>query len=238
MTLFDDSQVDPPARALVGFLGQWLQIVHVCIPPEEGWRPAFMILTHLTSMKISVETTAIRDLVILTHDVFEDDRGFFMEVFRADLFAEAGLPAQFVQANHSKSARGVVRGLHFQWDPPMGKLMRVTQGEAFLVAVDIRQGSPTLGKWFGKALSERDRKQIWAPAGFARGFAVLSETAEIQYLTTGVYNNRAESGILWNDPAIGIEWPISAPTLSSKDASAQTLAGWLARPESRHFFYN
>jgi dTDP-4-dehydrorhamnose 3,5-epimerase len=188
-------------------------------------------------MKISVETTAIRDVLLVNHEVFEDERGFFMEVFRSDLFSEAGLPKQFVQANHSKSARGVVRGLHFQWEPPMGKLMRVTRGEAFLVAVDIRHDSPTLGKWIGKTLSERDRRQFWAPAGFARGFAVLSESAEIQYLTTGVYNNKGESGILWNDPAIGIEWPSSASTLSSKDASAQTLAAWLARPESRHFSY-
>jgi dTDP-4-dehydrorhamnose 3,5-epimerase len=115
--------------------------------------------------------------------------------------------------------------------------MRVTRGKAFLVAVDVRPGSPTLGKWFGATLGESDRRQIWAPAGFARGFAVLSDVAEIQYLTTGVYNGAGESGILWNDPDIGIEWPVSRPTLSPKDSKAQTLAEWLARPEARHFTY-
>lgn len=188
-------------------------------------------------MKISIEKTSLPDLVIINHEVFEDDRGFFMEVFRGDLFAEAGLPSQFVQANHSRSSRGVLRGLHFQWEPPMGKLMRVTRGTAFLVAVDIRHGSPTLGQWYGKILDEKDRQQIWAPAGFARGFTVVSETAEIQYLTSGVYNAAGESGILWSDPAIGIKWPVSSPVLSPKDSKAQTLADWLARPEARQFTY-
>jgi len=120
-------------------------------------------------------------LVVLSHpDVFEDERGFFVEVFRADLFAELGLPTAFVQDNHSRSRKGVLRGLHFQWDPPMGKLMRVTLGRAFLVAVDIRKGSPTLGEWFGMEVSAQSKKQIWAPAGFARGFCVLSDYAELQ----------------------------------------------------------
>lgn len=189
-------------------------------------------------MKIFVERTPIPDVLVIKHEVFEDERGFFMEVFRGDVFAEAGLPGQFVQSNHSRSARGVVRGLHFQWEPPMGKLMRVTRGSAFLVAVDIRPGSPTLGQWFGATVSETDRRQIWAPAGFARGFAVLSDTAEIQYLTTGVYNSAGESGVLWNDPEIGIEWPVQNPQLSPKDSKAQTLTQWLARPEARHFTYS
>jgi dTDP-4-dehydrorhamnose 3,5-epimerase len=188
-------------------------------------------------MKISIEKTPIPDLLVVHHEVFEDDRGFFMEVFRGDLFSEVGLPAHFVQSNHSRSAKDVVRGAHFQWDPPMGKLMRVTRGKAFLVAVDVRLGSPTLGKWFGATIGENDRRQVWAPAGFARGFAVLSDVAEIQYLTTGVYNGAGESGILWNDPAIGIEWPVSRPVLSPKDSKAQTLAEWLKRPEARHFTY-
>jgi dTDP-4-dehydrorhamnose 3,5-epimerase len=188
-------------------------------------------------MKISVEQTPIPGVVVIAHEVFEDDRGFFMEVFRGDVFAEAGLPDRFVQANHSRSAKGVLRGLHFQWEPPMGKLMRVTRGQAFLVAVDIRPGSPTLGKWFGITLAENDRRQVWAPAGFARGFCVVSESAEIQYLTSGTYNAAAESGILWNDPAIGIDWPVSDPSLSAKDAKAQPLAAWLARPEAAHFSY-
>jgi dTDP-4-dehydrorhamnose 3,5-epimerase len=129
----------------------------------------------------------------------------------------------------------VVRGLHFQWDPPMGKLMRVTQGTAFLVAVDLRKDSPTLGKWFGATFGAEEKRQLWAPASFARGFCALTDAVEIEYLTTGTYNSKGESGILWNDPAIGIEWPVQHPTLSDKDAKAQTLAQWLARPESNHF---
>ena len=174
---------------------------------------------------------------MLAHEVFEDERGFFMEAYREDQFKQLGLPTNFVQDNHSRSVKGVVRGLHFQWEPPMGKLMRVTYGMAFLVAVDIRKGSPTLGKWFGVQISAADRKQVWAPAGFARGFCVLSDFAEIQYKCTGIYNNRAESGILWNDPAIGIEWPVTNPILSQKDAGAQTLAQWLGRPESGYFTF-
>jgi len=160
-----------------------------------------------------------------------------METFRNDQFKDLGLPYDFVQDNHSSSMKGVMRGLHFQWEPPMGKLMRVTYGEAFLVAVDIRKNSPTLGKWYGEIVSAKNKKQIWAPAGFARGFCVLSDFAEIQYKCTGIYSNKAESGILWNDPEIGIEWPVSEPILSTKDEIAQTLSEWLKRPESNNFIY-
>ncbi len=186
-------------------------------------------------MQIRVIDEPIPGLKVLEHEVFEDDRGFFMEVFRADMYADLGLPTQFVQDNHSRSVKGVVRGLHFQWDPPMGKLMRVIVGSAFLVAVDIRQGSPTLGRWFGMEVSAQSKRQIYAPAGFARGFCVLSEVAEIQYKCTGIYNAKAESGIRWNDPAIGIRWPVTTPIISSKDEKAQLLSDWLARPESAHF---
>jgi len=119
----------------------------------------------------------------------------------------------------------------------MGKLMRVSLGSAFLVAVDIRKGSPTLGKWAGVVASEENRRQVWAPAGFARGFCVLSDVAEIQYKCTGIYNNKAESGILWDDPQIGIEWPLTDVQLSDKDRNAQTLAQWLASPESANFSF-
>ncbi len=188
-------------------------------------------------MNIRVETTPLRDVLIVVPDVFQDPRGFFMEVYRQDVFAAAGLPTTFVQLNHSRSTRGVTRGLHFQWEPPMGKLMRVTQGAAFLVAVDIRKGSPTIGHWFGTELTAESKRQLWAPAGFARGFSVLSDAAEIEYLTTGTYNARGEAGIRWDDPAIGITWPVSNPILSDRDRVAQTLAQWLERPESDHFSY-
>ena len=186
-------------------------------------------------MQIQVESIQLDGVVILKTGVFEDARGFFMETYRADQFASLGLPTSFVQDNHSRSARGVLRGLHFQWEPPMGKLMRVTHGSAFLVAVDVRKDSPTLGRWFGTEVSADDKRQVWAPAGFARGFCVLSEFAEIQYKCTGLYSSKAESGILWNDPAIGIEWPVRDPILSEKDRVARTLAQWLATPESEHF---
>lgn len=160
-----------------------------------------------------------------------------METFREDQFRALGVPHLFVQDNHSRSAKGVLRGLHFQWEPPMGKLMRVTLGSAFLVAVDIRKGSPTLGKWFGIEASTENRRQVWAPAGFARGFCVLSDVAEIQYKCTGLYNSKAESGIRWDDPEIGIKWPITDVQLSEKDRKAQTLAQWLASPDSNNFVY-
>jgi dTDP-4-dehydrorhamnose 3,5-epimerase len=191
------------------------------------------------AMEMRIESRALGDVVILAPEVFQDERGFFLEVFRADQFQQLGLPTSFVQENHSRSKKNVLRGLHFQWEPPMGKLMRVTYGTAFLVAVDIRKGSPTLGLWFGSEVSAESKKQVWAPAGFARGFCALSDWVEIQYLCTGVYNSKAESGILWNDPALGIAWPIPAEEaiLSDKDRKAQTLAQWLASPESDHFKY-
>jgi len=188
-------------------------------------------------MEFKVEQSGIRDLLIITPDIFQDDRGFFTETYRKDKFSEFGLDLDFVQDNHSRSAKNVVRGLHFQWEPPMGKLMRVTQGAAFLVAVDIRIGSPDFGKWIGVEASADNRKQVYAPAGFARGFCVLSEFAEIQYKCTGIYSNKAESGILWNDPAIGIQWPVKEPILSKKDEVAQTLEQWLWKQESKNFTY-
>ncbi len=177
------------------------------------------------------------DVVVLAPDVFGDQRGFFMETYRGDQFRELGLPDDFPQDNQSRSQGGVVRGLHFQWDRPMGKLMRVTRGAAFLVAVDIRKGSPALGQWFGIEVSEENKKLVWAPAGFARGFCVLSDFADVQYKCTATYNPKAESGIRWDDPAIGIKWPVSQAILSEKDRTARTLAEWLATAESESFRY-
>ena len=186
-------------------------------------------------MEFKIESRHLGDIAVIVAEVFEDERGFFMETFREDQFAKLGLPTRFVQDNHSRSVKNVLRGLHFQWEPPMGKLMRVTQGSAFLVAVDIRKGSPTLGQWYGSEVSAQNRKQIWAPAGFARGFCVVSDFAEIQYKVTGLYNNKAESGIRWDDPEIGIAWPTTTPILSAKDAKAQSLSDWLKKPESDFF---
>jgi dTDP-4-dehydrorhamnose 3,5-epimerase len=188
-------------------------------------------------MQLRIESRHLDEVAVIVPEVFQDSRGFFAEVFRADQFEELGLPVNFVQDNHSRSSKGVLRGLHFQWDPPMGKLMRVTYGSAFLVAVDIRKGSPTLGKWIGVEASAENKKQVWAPAYFARGFCVLSDFAEIQYKCTGIYNSKAESGIRWNDPAIGVEWPIKDVQLSEKDTRAQTLAEWIASPDADRFQY-
>jgi dTDP-4-dehydrorhamnose 3,5-epimerase len=188
-------------------------------------------------MKSYVRQTSLPDVLIVEHEVFEDERGFFQEVYRADQFDAhgLGLPSTFVQLNHSRSVRGVIRGLHFQWDPPMGKLMRVVRGEAFLVAVDIRPDSATLGQYESITATERNHLQLWAPASFARGFCALSDVVEIEYLTTGTHNPLAESGVRWDDPRIGIDWPVREPILSRKDAEAQSIAEWLERPEAQSF---
>jgi dTDP-4-dehydrorhamnose 3,5-epimerase len=189
-------------------------------------------------MQVKIESKHLGDVVVVVPEVFQDSRGFFSETFRADQFKSLGLPTQFVQDNHSGSAKGVVRGLHFQWEPPMGKIMRVTRGSAFLVAVDIRKGSPTLGKWVGIEASAENRRSVWAPAGFARGFCALSDLTEIQYRCTGIYNGKAESAIRWNDPSIGIQWPLADVQVSEKDRNAITLQAWLASPESDNFRYS
>lgn len=177
------------------------------------------------------------EVIVLAPKVLGDDRGFFMETYRADNFQAFGLPTEWVQDNHSRSSRGVLRGLHFQWDPPMSKLMRVTSGVAFLVAVDIRKGSPTIGQWFGLEASADNKKQVYAPYGFARGFCALTDNCEVQYKCTGLYNSGAESGISYRDPEIGIEWPLQDVQVSPKDARAQSLNEWLASPLSDNIIY-
>ncbi|SIR22123.1 dTDP-4-dehydrorhamnose 3,5-epimerase [Rhizobium sp. RU35A] len=169
--------------------------------------------------------TAIPDVVILEPKVFGDERGFFFESFNARQFREAtGLERSFVQDNHSKSAKNVLRGLHYQLHQPQGKLVRVVQGAVFDVAVDLRRSSSTFGHWVGVMLSAENRRQLWVPEGFAHGFLVVSDSAEFLYKTTDFYAPEHERSILWNDPAIGIEWPVeAAPTLSAKDAAAITL---------------
>lgn len=165
--------------------------------------------------------TRIPDVLLIEPKVFGDDRGFFFESFNRRAFHEAtGLDVDFVQDNHSKSARNVLRGLHYQLAQPQGKLVRVTQGEVFDVAVDIRHGSPTYGQWAGEILSAENKKQLWIPAGLAHGFVVLSETAEFLYKTTDYYAPQHERCIAWNDPDLAIAWPIEGqPLLSAKDAT-------------------
>ena len=189
-------------------------------------------------MAFEIESRHLEDVIVIVGTAYADDRGYFMENYRNDEFQTLGLPGTFVQDNHSRSRKGVVRGLHFQWSPPMGKLMRVTRGAAFLVAVDLRIGSPTLGKWVGVEATPENRRQVWAPASFARGFCALAEDTEVQYKCTGTYNGKAESGIRWDDPAIGIEWPIGNVIISDKDRNAQTLAQWLSSPDAQNFVYD
>ena len=168
---------------------------------------------------------AIPDVILLEPKVFGDARGFFFESFNQRDFEQAtGSQANFVQDNHSKSAKGVLRGLHYQIQHPQGKLVRVSQGEVFDVAVDLRRSSPTFGQWVGEVLSADNKKQMWVPPGFAHGFVVLSESAEFLYKTTDYWYPEHESSLLWSDPAIGIRWPIEAPPqLAAKDAAAQPL---------------
>lgn len=181
-------------------------------------------------MPFEIESVHLDEIKVIVPRAFEDHRGYFMESYRQDTFAELGIPYAFLQDNHSRSKKGVIRGLHFQWEPAMAKLMRVTVGSVFLVAVDIRRGSPTLGQWFGLEVSAENMRQVFAPPGFARGFCVLSDWAELQYKCTAIYNSHCEGSIVWNDPEIGITWPVDEPILSGKDADAPTLAEWLTTP--------
>jgi len=172
---------------------------------------------------VKVIQTRLPGCAVIEPRVFGDDRGFFFETWNAGRFAEQGLPGQFVQSNVSSSSRGVLRGLHYQWPRPQGKLVSVLEGEVYDVAVDIRRGSPTFGQWEAVILSAENRKQFWIPEGFAHGFAVLSETALFHYLCTDVYVAEADAGIRWNDADIAVDWPVSAPVLSAKDEKAPFL---------------
>jgi dTDP-4-dehydrorhamnose 3,5-epimerase len=177
-------------------------------------------------MPFIVTPTAIPDVLILEPKVFGDDRGFFFESFNARDFAHAtDVDVQFVQDNHSKSARGVLRGLHYQIQHAQGKLVRVVQGRVFDVAVDLRKSSPAFGHWVGVELSADNYRQLWVPPGFAHGFVVLSESAEFLYKTTDYWYPEHERSLLWNDPAIGIDWPIDfEPQLAAKDLAGKPLA--------------
>ena len=174
-----------------------------------------------------VTATAIPDVLIIEPKVFGDERGFFFESFNACAFAQAtGLDVAFVQDNHSKSAKSVLRGLHYQLPPKaQGKLVRVVQGEVFDVAVDLRKGSKTFGHWVGQILSAQNKQQLWIPTGLAHGFLTLSDSAEFLYKTTDYYSPEHERSLLWNDPALAIDWPLDGPPiLAAKDAAAKPFA--------------
>ena len=176
---------------------------------------------------MKVERSAIPDVLLLEPKVFGDARGYFYESYNRRTFARAtGLDVEFVQDNHSRSARNVLRGLHYQVRQPQGKLVRVTSGEIWDVAVDLRRGSPSFGRWVGMTLDAESRRMLWVPAGFAHGFLVTSESAEVLYKTTDYYAPEHERTLLWNDPALAISWPLAGdPVMSDKDRRGTPLAG-------------
>jgi len=169
-------------------------------------------------MALKIEQGAVPGVFVIKPDVFKDPRGFFLETYHYKKYAAAGFERPFVQDNHSRSSRGVLRGLHYQLQHPQCKLVFAVRGEIFDVAVDIRRGSPTFGGWFGQVLSEENKYQMFVPEGFAHGFCVLSETADVMYKCTEVYHPEDDRGILWSDPAIGIPWPLQNPLISDRDS--------------------
>ncbi len=182
-------------------------------------------------MRFEFKKLDIPDVVLINPRCFEDARGFFMETYRRAVFESAGLSPVFVQDNHARSAKGVLRGLHYQREPmAQGKLVRCIRGAIFDVAVDLRKGSPSYGKWLGRVLSDENRMMLWIPRGFAHGYLALEECSEVLYKTDHEYSPEHEGGVLWNDPDIGIQWPIRDPNLSEKDAKFPPLR------ESGHSF--
>lgn len=177
------------------------------------------------SAPVHVTETSLPGVLRVQLTAFRDARGFFVETFNARTFEEAGLPAEFVQDNHSHSAHGVLRGLHFQRRNPQGKLVKPMRGRIFDVAVDVRAGSPTFGRWVGEILDAEAMNALWVPPGFAHGFCVLSGDADVSYKCTALYDAADDTGLVWNDPAVGIDWPLRDPIVSDKDARLPRLAG-------------
>jgi dTDP-4-dehydrorhamnose 3,5-epimerase len=173
---------------------------------------------------LKVRETDLPGVLILEPKVFGDERGWFMETFNAAKFAEFGLPTEFVQDNHSLSSRGVVRGLHYQMHEPQGKLVRCVRGTIYDVAVDIRRSSPNFGKWMGIELSADNKLMLWVPPRFAHGFSVVSETAEVVYKVTTLWHPPSDRSLLWNDPALGIDWKVSDPVIAPKDVIGRPLS--------------
>jgi dTDP-4-dehydrorhamnose 3,5-epimerase len=172
----------------------------------------------------TVRPTELEGTVLLEPGVHVDARGFFVETFRRDLWAEHGVEVEFVQHNHSRSTRGTLRGLHFQTEPGQAKLVRCVRGRIFDVAVDLRRDSPTFGRWEGYELDDELHRQLFVPVGCAHGFVVLSDVADVAYLCSSTYDPATEAGIAWNDPAVGVEWPVSDPLVSERDRSAPALS--------------
>ncbi len=178
---------------------------------------------------MQIETTTLPGVLVITPRVFPDPRGFFLESYNAEAWRKAGIETVFVQDNHSKSTRGTLRGLHFQLPPAAQvKVVRVVRGAVWDVAVDIRAGSPTFGQWVGVELTAENFRQVYVPTGFAHGFCVLSDEAEILYKTSAVYSPAHERGIAWNDPQLAVDWPVTEPLLSDRDRRAGSLADYLA----------
>jgi dTDP-4-dehydrorhamnose 3,5-epimerase len=184
---------------------------------------------------VKVSKAPLADVLVIETDRYQDSRGHFAETWNQKRYEEAGIQVQFVQDNFSFSRRGVLRGLHFQQPYPQVKLVQVLRGAVYDVVVDLRKQSPTFGKWWGTELTEENGKQLYVPVGFAHGFLVTSEDSVFLYKCSEFYHPEAEHTLLWNDPDVGIQWPVEHPQLSSKDASAQSLSQWLQRPESKYF---
>lgn len=174
--------------------------------------------------QLRFHTTALEGVILVEPAVFSDERGFFLETYHAEKYAAGGIAERFVQDNHSLSSRGILRGLHAQEKKPQGKLVRAVEGEIFDVAVDVRRGSPTFGQWIGEMLSAENFRQLYVPPGFMHGFCVVSERAQVEYKCTALYDRADELAIAWDDPEIGIDWPIDEPVLSAKDLAAPRLA--------------
>jgi dTDP-4-dehydrorhamnose 3,5-epimerase len=178
---------------------------------------------------VRVERSSLPEVLIVEPDIHRDGRGFFIETYHAERYRQHGIDGPFLQDNHSRSVGGTLRGLHLQLQRPQGKLIRVIEGEIFDVAVDVRRGSPSFGRWVGVTLSAENFRQVWVPRGFAHGFCVTSGVAQVEYKCTDLYDPASEIGILWNDPAVGIDWPVSDPVLSARDARHPTLAEMIDR---------
>jgi dTDP-4-dehydrorhamnose 3,5-epimerase len=184
---------------------------------------------------ISVSPTKLAGVVVIDTDFFRDHRGFFIENYHKQRFHEQGIDAEFVQDNHSRSAHGVLRGVHWQdMSAPMGKLVRCTVGAIFDVAVDLRVGSPTFGQWFGTELDEENMRQLWVPPGFGHAFATLSDSADVHYKCSGFYTPPSEGTLAWNDPDVGIDWPLTDPQISARDSAGISLREYEANPAFRY----